>query len=458
MSDHDAKPIVIWFAAAAILAALAGNLLHIAFDQSAIWHGVDQNFYNRFCEFQSYHGPFNFRLAVYESSYQFSLLYFPTGLLAKAFGLQSWLLFVMPMLGFALMLVFAYLIGKRLGGATAGWLAAAALSMTPFAFGVARRFDSWPLIMAVYLGLAYAVMRFEDRPNYKRALLIGLFGALSLASAHDNTSFALTALYTAGPLAWAAWLALAAPEQPAWKRLSNTALMFAGVAVWLYFFWLGAGIRNGYAAYFQREWNTAVAQVNWVYGLGGYVAAFWYDMFGPVVMIPLVAGWLAFPWLSRRRKELVWFAFSLGAFLAFSAIPKKNLWYILDALALAPVFAAVSFTRLLNRLNPRAATVVGVALPALLLGQYVYCLFVPLSRSEWLKSYTSKTIQQDVSFPERIHWTPERTKPHSPPAPATNSMRPNGLELTPRFSARERTPWFAPSRKVEPLLVAGSGP
>jgi hypothetical protein len=425
---------VIWLAAAAMLLAVAGNFVFLALDQSRQFEGYDQESYQVLLTRLARPAPVSFTAGVRDWGYQYSLLYLPVMRLGRWCGPARPLLFVMPMLGLALMLWCAWLLAARLGGATAGWLAAAALSLSPFAYGLARKFDAWTLTMGLYLALVYAVMRYAARPTWPRALGVGLLAALGLSAAHDPTSLLLTTVYTAGPIAWAMGVALTARGQPAWKRVTHLALMLAAPFVWYDVFWLGAGLAHGYVGYLSNESRIAGAQVDWLSSLGGYPAACWRELLGPVGAGLFLVGGAAFAWLRRRRVHLVWLILPLGALLALSAIPKKNPWYILDALTLLPVLAAVALAGVLNRLSARKGFILAAVLLGALVTQYVCALFLPLPFGRWLDDYHRRTMQASEDA------APPIFRALTPPTP-----RANGAAIDPPRS-------FNP---VAPRLVSG---
>ncbi|HPM78798.1 MAG TPA: hypothetical protein PK961_17035, partial [bacterium] len=124
-------------------------------------------------------------------------VYIRLSLLAiKAFGLNHGSLYLMQSIVHFLILLFGYLISRKItDSSAAGWLTIAFLCLTPTLWGLLRTYTYWPLIIAAFLGLLYSCIRYRQDPTWKNAVLIGLFFFVMTRTKYDLTSAHIQLFY-----------------------------------------------------------------------------------------------------------------------------------------------------------------------------------------------------------------------------------------------------------------------
>jgi hypothetical protein len=279
-----------------------------------------------------------------------------------AAGLLYFALPVVPLTAQAVIWVFLVVgalavfgLGRRLLDADAGLLAAFLFATAPFVVFMLLNFQlDLPLAAMVALAL-YALVRTEDLSVRRWVLGLGLaLGAGMLT----KPPFAA---YLSGPLLWAAWRALRAPERRA--RLLHL-LAALGVAAAIALPWYGPRLVGLPAQFVNRSFKQA-AEAGQAPALSGasllFYAQWIIPQWGLLATALLLWGIVA---VARRPRVrgLVWAA--LAPYLIFILIQNKNLRYTLPFLPAAALAAAAGVGALpppVRRGVGWACAIVGVA-------------------------------------------------------------------------------------------------
>lgn len=232
-------------------------------------------------------------------------------------------------------------LGRRLLDAEAGLLAAFLFATAPFVVFMLLNFQlDLPLAAMVALAL-YTLVRTEDLSVGRWALGLGLVLGLGMLT---KPPFAA---YLSGPLLWAAWRGLRAPERRA--RLLHL-LAALGVAAAIALPWYGPRLVGLPAQIVNRSFKQA-AESGHAAALSGAALLFYpqwiISQWGLLATALLVWGIVA---LARRPRArgLLWAA--LAPYLIFVLIQNKNLRYTLPFLPAAALAAAAG----VSALPPRA--------------------------------------------------------------------------------------------------------
>ncbi|HKC06002.1 MAG TPA: glycosyltransferase family 39 protein [Methylomirabilota bacterium] len=336
--------------------ALAGLLVGLA-AVMAVWLGIDRrppewdhaNHLERAvaCH-QSLRTPGSDWLQeiIAESSFYPPIVTCAAGLLYFAFP-------VVPLTAQALIWVFLVVgtlavfgVGRRLLDPGAGLLAALLFATAPFVVFMLLNFQlDLPLAAMVALAL-YTLVRTEDLSSRGWALGLGLVLGLGMLT---KPPFAA---YLSGPLLWAAWRALRAPERRA--RLLHL-LAALGVAAAIALPWYGPRLVGLPAQIINRSFKQA-AESGHAPALSGSSLLFYpqwiIPQWGLLATALLLWGIVAVARRPRAR-GLVWAA--LAPFVIFVLIQNKNLRYTLPFLPAAALAAAAG----VSALPPRARWGIG---------------------------------------------------------------------------------------------------
>ncbi len=234
-------------------------------------------------------------------------------------------------------LLAIYGVGRRLVDGPTGLLAAFLFATAPFVVTSLLSFQlDLPLAAMVALAL-YALVRAEAFSRWDWSLVAGVvlgFGMLT------KPPFAA---YLTGPMAWAGWVALSAPDRGARMRRLAAAL---AVGVLIALPWYGPRLAALPMQILNRSFRQAAES-----GHAPALSATGF-LFYPRLLVPqfgllaaLLLGWGIF---AMRRlpgaRVLLWSA--LAPFLIFLLIQNKNLRYTLPLLPAAALIAACGVTAL----------------------------------------------------------------------------------------------------------------
>jgi hypothetical protein len=346
------------FAAAAVcLIVLAAQLAFVALDRTDQFNGYEHQVFDLLLAVAHDRPTAEFTVGLHRAPLDAGALLGLTAELVRLVGLHTWVLLVLPLLGWAAMLFFGYHTAVRLSGEPrAGWLAAALLALCPFVFGVARRFCPWTLIMGDYLAVIYLVIVLTDRPTLLHALLLGLATALGVFLPHEPTPLMLFLAHVTPPIAWGLLLVAISRNRrwPAKVLYVVVVLAIVGAAL---VFWEGR----------IRFYDPHYA---------GYAPILARNLIGLWGTVVVLAGFAAFPHFRRRPRDLFWFALPVALLVVMSVIPKKSPWYVMDFLPLAPILAAVAIVGWLQNAGRRKTVAVTAAVYGGLLAQYVLMSFL----------------------------------------------------------------------------------
>jgi hypothetical protein len=357
--------------------ALAGLLVGLA-AVMAVWLGIDRrppewDHANHLERAVACHrslaafGPGWLREIIAESSF------YPPVVTCAA-GVLYFALPVVPLTAQALMWAFLVVgtlavfgLGRRLLDADAGLLAAFLFATAPFVVFMLLNFQlDLPLAAMVAVAL-YALARTEELSVRRWALGLGLalgFGMLT------KPPFAA---YLSGPLLWAAWRALRAPDRGA--RLLRL-LAAVGVATAVALPWYGPRLVGLPAQILNRSFKQA-AESGHAPALSGSSLLFYpqwiIPQWGLLATVLLVWGIVA---LARRPRArgLLWAA--LAPCVIFVLIQNKNLRYTLPFLPAAALAAAAGVSALPLRAR-RGAAWVCVAVGVVQVGSAAFALPTP---------------------------------------------------------------------------------
>jgi hypothetical protein len=279
-----------------------------------------------------------------------------------AAGLLYFVLPVVPLTAQAVIWAFlvlatlaVYGLGRRLLDAEAGLLAAFLFATAPFVVFMLFNFQlDLPLAAMVALAL-YILVRTEDLSLRRWTLGLGLVLGLGMLT---KPPFAA---YLSGPLLWAAWRGLRAPDRRA--RLLHL-LVAVGMAGAVALPWYGPRLVGLPAQFINRSFKQA-AEAGQAPALSGASLLFYPEwiipQWGLLATALLLWGIVA---LARRPRArgLLWAA--LAPFLIFTLIQNKNLRYTLPLLPAAALVAAAGVSVFPPRVRCGlgwACAIVGVA-------------------------------------------------------------------------------------------------
>jgi hypothetical protein len=343
VSRIDPNRILAVVAAILIAGCLLGNLAFYGLDQS-IRDGYDHACYNSLLAKMHEDAPGVGNTIGRGHPDPNSLIYLTLAPFAGFFGPSDRLLSAIPLLGYALMIWFAFLIGRRIGDrALTGWLAAAMVALSPYSFALSLRFNPWPLTLALYLAILHAALVYRERPRLHWAALLGFWTALGTASAHEPTSHLLFIAFAAPVILWA----LLSPILGSETRARTAAASAAGIYVIVTRllpnkeYDLFSASTLGYLRYLQDETAITAGKISWTASLPGFFLDAWFNTLGPVGTVVVIG--LALSYFAIRPKKPGTLLLALGPvfFLALSVVPKKNGWYMLEPLALLSIAAGV---------------------------------------------------------------------------------------------------------------------
>ena len=248
-----------------------------------------------------------------------------------------------------------YGLGRRLLDTDAGLLAAFLFATAPFVVFMLLNFQlDLPLAAMVALAL-YALVRTEALALRRWALALGLVLGLGMLT---KPPFAA---YLSGPLLWATWRGLRAPDRGA--RLLHL-LAAVGVAAAVALPWYGPRLVGLPAQFINRSFKQA-AEAGRAPALSGSSLLFYpqwiIPQWGLLATALLLWGIVALVRRPRAR-GLLWSA--LAPFLIFTLIQNKNLRYTLPLLPAAALVAAAGVTVLPPRVRRGlgwACAIVGIA-------------------------------------------------------------------------------------------------
>jgi hypothetical protein len=303
-------------------------------------------------------------------------LYLLSAASARLFGLHDFALALAPLLGWALALAFGFLLACDLAGgnSSAGWLAASFLAWSPFLFGPTRRFCPWSLVVGLYLAFLWGARRFQKRPTWANAALVGALAAIGGRAPHDPTTQAMFLFSAAVPLALILVDLLARKAISLGVAAADAAIMavIAGASLAIGAESPGAWLMNYVGAETGRFSQTR----GFLATLPGYLADAWLNTLQPAALW-LFAGFLGVFWQrSREWRSRLWAAAPLALLLLFTLIPKKNSWYAIEALAFLPVLAGAAFALVLKTASRRMAVASVLIAQAALGGEYYFATFV----------------------------------------------------------------------------------
>ena len=358
-----------------IAGTLAGQVFYFIVDRSDHINGYEHQMLHGLLVAMGNTLMEGFAPARHLNPYADNMLYLITGGLVKLVGYREWVLLMAPMLGWALILWFGFRLAARLGGGKfAGWLAATALALTPFVYGLTRRFDAWPLTIGIFLGVAYYLTVYLEQPSLRGAAIVGAFAAAGAFTPGEGTPLILYIFYLSLPLGWAALRTLLDREQAPRDRVLRAGVMLA-VAFIPMLFWLHhVHLLNGYYLGYLSAQGGSPDRAGWPWR---YLVISSWETLGWIGAIFFFSLALVFPLVHRGGPGRFWFAYVVVTYCVMSFIPKKNPWYILEILALLPILAAVAVSALVRKLGRWAGgALVGVFLAGLVF-QYAFFLFLP---------------------------------------------------------------------------------
>ena len=381
-----------WFAFCAVLGGgvlLALQLLYLAHDRTDQLNSYEHQDFQLLLTVVHDLPTADFTVHLHHAADEYSAFIAATAAIARLAGFQLWVLLVLPMLGWALMVDVGYRIAQRLSGdRQAARLAAAVIALSPIAFGLARRFTPWTLIMADYLAVVYFAMLLADRPSLVLALLLGSAATLGVFLPHEVTPLMTYLFHVSVPLAWTFVMVTRHPDRR-WPRkvlyLGVIAVMLGAALV----YWQHKRIlfNFSYGGYVSNEWNRYAGSSEPGMGVFDYLPVLGRNLLGPIGFVFCFVGLAAYPFFRQRKRDLFWLIYPLALLVVMSVIPKKNPWYILDFVPLMLIVASVAIAAWLKKAGrAKGALVVALWLGGLLL-QFGWMSFLPWVRLGRLEQY-----------------------------------------------------------------------
>lgn len=228
-------------------------------------------------------------------------------------------------------LLAIYGVGRRLIDGPTGLLAAFLFATAPFAVTSLLTFQlDLPLAAMVALAL-YALVRAEGFSRWDWSLAAGVVLGLGMLTKPPFAAYML------GPMLWAGWVGLSAPDRGARMRRLAAAL---GLGALIALPWYGPRLAALPMQILNRSFKQA-AESGHAPALSSTGLLFYprllVPQFGPLAALVLLWGVVALGRLRRARQPL-WSA--LAPFVIFLLIQNKNLRYTLPLLPAAALTAA----------------------------------------------------------------------------------------------------------------------